>query len=65
MTERETEKQKKRGAVSSVRVHINIWTTELSFSSADHHRVRDRHWVCVCLCEGEATATRQDRIGVY
>lgn len=39
-SDRKSERQKKRGTVSSVCVHTNIWTSELSFSSANHHRVK-------------------------
>lgn len=38
--DRMRDRQKKRGTVSSVCVHTNIWTSELSFSSANHQRVK-------------------------
>lgn len=37
--ERKTEEER---TVSSVCVHVNIWPTQLSFSFANHHGVRDR-----------------------
>ncbi len=54
LTERATEREKdrRREGLSHQCVYVNIWTSELSFSSANRHRVRDRHWVCmyVCVC---------------
>lgn len=62
---KDREARDKRRIVSSVCVHINIGTNELSFSFNNHYRVGLRHWMYKCMCVLEATAVRPDRIGVY